>query len=100
MPLPPSLDDAETGIVIQEPVSVHLHLPLLSLTPSTPAADFAPLSPILKIRQIPQLEKPLPPIPRPVWKTSVNVQLPLPRKCLENRPSRWIRFWLWFNTYR
>ena len=99
MSLPSSLDDAETGVVIQEPVFVSL--PLLYLTPSTRATDFAPSSPILNIPQISRLEKPLPPIPpRPVSKKLVNVQLPLPRKRLENRPSRWIRFWLWFNTYR
>jgi hypothetical protein len=108
MSLPSSLDDAETGTVMQEPVfaSVSLHLPLLYLTPSTRASDFMPSLPILNIRRkIPHLEKPLPPIPptsRPVSKKFVNVQpeLPLPRKRLEKRPRRWIRFQLWFNTYR
>ena len=113
LPSESSLDDAETGIVqvIQEPtrISVALHLPLLYVTPSTRASEFTPSSPILNIRQIPQLEKPLPPIPpRPasVSKKLVNIQpeLPLPRKRsrkrLENRPSRWIQFQLWFNTYR
>ena len=103
MPRPSSLDDAETRIGLQEPVSVSLRLPLFYLTPSTPASDFGLSSPILNIRQIPQLEKPLPPLPpRPVSKKFVSIQpeLPLPRKRLVNRPSRWIRFSLWFNTYR
>jgi hypothetical protein len=105
MSRPSSLDDAENGIVFQsaEPVSVSLRIPLSYLTPSTRASEFVPLPPILKIRQLPLWEKPLPPIPpRPVSKKFVNVQpeLPPPRKRLENRPSQWIQFQLWFNTYR
>ena len=100
-----SLDDAETGIALQsaEPTPVSLHLPLLYLTPSTRASDIVSLPPILNIRQIQLWDKPLPPIPpRPVSKKFVDVQpeLPPPRKRLENRPSRWIQFQLWFNTYR
>jgi hypothetical protein len=104
MSRPTSLDDVETGIVLQstEPVSVSLHLPLLYLTPSTRASIFVPLPPILNIRQIPLWEKPLPPIPpRPVSKfVNVRPELSPPRKRLENRPSQWIQFQLWFNTYR
>ena len=99
MSQPSPLHDAEDGIVVQEPFSASIHLPILYSTPSVLATNIAPQ--ILNVRQIPQLEKPLPPLPpRPVSKTIVNVQLPLPRKRLEPRPSRWIRFPLWFNTYR
>ena len=104
MSQPSSLDDAETGFGVQsaEPVSVSLHIPLLYLTPSTRASNFVPLPQILNIRQIPLWEKPLPPIPpRPVSKfVKVQPELPPPRKRLERRPSQWIQFQLWFNTYR
>ena len=102
MSQPSSLDDAETGLQSTEPVSLSLRLPLLYLTPSTRASNFVQLPPILNIRQIPLWEKPLPPIPpRPVSKfVKVQPELPPPRKSLECRPSQWIQFWLWFNTYR
>ncbi|KAF8806530.1 hypothetical protein BYT27DRAFT_7101950 [Phlegmacium glaucopus] len=103
MSLPSPLDDVEGGIVSQERFSVSIHLPILYSTPSTRATDFASSVPILNIQHVPQLEKPLPPLPppsRPVSKLLINVELPPPRKRLEHRPSRWIRFWLWFNTYR
>ena len=97
MSLQTSLDDAEAGIIVQDRFSVSIHLPITYSTSSTRAIQSTP---ILNTPHIPQLEKPLPPLPRPVSKTFVNVQLPPPRRRLEHRPSRWIRFLLWFNTYR
>lgn len=95
-----SLDDAETGLVVRERFSVSIHLPTSYTTPSMRATDFGSSMLILNARQIPRLQKPLPPIPpRPVSKRLVSAQLQ-PRKSLRQRPSRWIRFGLWFNTYR
>lgn len=83
-------------------LSDSIRLPASYSTPSTRAIDFESSMLVLNARPRPPLEKPLPPIPtRPVSKSLVNVQIPqVPRKRLEHRPSRWVRFELWFNTYR
>ncbi|TFK44880.1 hypothetical protein BDQ12DRAFT_40544 [Crucibulum laeve] len=103
-----SIDDAEKGIVVQEMPPLPIVLPswtstssidspktASSVTVSTSHSDTKhPVTPTSPSPPSPSKEA-LPPSPQP-FVTPVRLQ----RKLLQRKPGRWIRFQLWFNTYR
>ncbi|KAF8161265.1 hypothetical protein B0H34DRAFT_654134 [Crassisporium funariophilum] len=96
MALPSHIDDAERGIREQEPFTVSTYLDVAhwmswaERPTSTPCPKPLPAIPRDEKRQ----SRP----PRPI--SEQIIQTRPPRKRVVRRASRWIRFQLWFNTYR
>lgn len=92
-----TIDDAEKGIPDQYPVAVSF--PVVHSASSVRAADTLASLPALEIVSSPKfpLEKVSPNPPRATSRVVLSIP---PKKALKKRARRWVRFQLWFNTYR
>ncbi|KAF8201012.1 hypothetical protein BJ912DRAFT_1019923 [Pholiota molesta] len=92
-----TIDDAEKGIPDQYPVAVSF--PVVHSASSVRAADTLASLPALEIVSSPKFpsEKVSPNPPRATSRVVLSIP---PKKALKKRARRWVRFQLWFNTYR
>ncbi|KAF9526634.1 hypothetical protein CPB83DRAFT_769970 [Crepidotus variabilis] len=99
-PPPTTLDDAEKGIGEQEfPLQLELQTAQSesstiaegSISPPSPVSDATAVIPAPVVQKIE---------PQPSPSLAAALAKPPPKKLVVRRASRWIRFQLWFNTYR
>jgi len=96
---PSAIDDAEKGVVDQELVPIHVALPLAhsdsSMTASTTVSSTTACEVVPPKAPSEKPEAPSSVVPRPP-----ALVAPAKKLVERRRASRWVRFQLWFNTYR
>ncbi|KAF9049905.1 hypothetical protein BJ165DRAFT_961560 [Panaeolus papilionaceus] len=103
MSYPSSVDDAEKGIDQQEPFAVSVTLPGIHAIPQTLSADEKEQTSSQDTIAMPTISRPekeSPPPPREGPPTETSTRVVMMKKAAAHRASRWIKFQLWFNTYR